>query len=137
MLADETPGRGPAPWRSFNAAIETCLAEYLTFRGRASRSEYWFFALFQVIVNIGAEIADNLTGLHLAPDIGLFAVIAFLALFLPSLAVTSRRFHDAGWSFWWYLMIFLPIFGWLFVLYVLVTRDPAPNRFDVAGEPWL
>lgn len=130
MYDNEIPGRGPAPWRGFNAAIDTCLAEYLTFRGRASRSEYWFFALFAVLVNIAAEIADNLTGLRLASDVGLFATIASLALLIPSLAVTSRRFHDAGWSFWWYLMILLPIVGWIFVLYVLVTRDPLPNRFD-------
>lgn len=134
MLADEYPGRGPGPWRGFNAAIEHCLGEYFTFRGRASRSEYWFFALFSLVVSIGAEIADNLSGLRLAPEIGLFATISALALFFPSLAVTSRRFHDSGWSFWWYLMILLPLIGWLFVLYVLVTRDPLPNRFDAARE---
>ena len=126
--ADE-PERGPAPWRGFNAAIDLCLAKYATFRGRVSRSEYWFFALFGFIVNVGAEIADNLTGLHFAEDVGVFATIAALALFIPSLAATSRRFHDAGWSFWWYLMIFVPVVGWLFILYVLVTRDQMPNRF--------
>lgn len=128
---DEAPG--PAPWRGFNAAIEICLAKYATFRGRASRSEYWFFALFGVLVNIAAEIADNLTGLRLSEGVGVFATIAALALFIPSLAVTCRRFHDSGWSFWWYLTILVPVLGWLFVIYVLVTRDPGPNRFDHPG----
>lgn len=132
MDADETAHRGPAPWRGFNAAIEICFAEYVTFRGRASRSEYWFFALFCVLANIAAGIADNLTGFRIAEDVGAFGTIVSLAVFLPSLAVTSRRFHDAGWSFWWYLMVFLPVVGWIFVLYVLVTRDPLPNRFDRA-----
>lgn len=131
MLDNEEPGRGPAPWRGFNSAIEVCLAEYFTFRGRASRSEYWFFALFTLLMSIGGEIADNLSGFRIAPDVGLFGTILAIALFIPSLAVTSRRFHDAGWSFWWYLMVFLPVIGWIFIFYVLVTRDQLPNRFDV------
>lgn len=54
-----------------------------------------------------------------------------LAVMLPSLAATSRRFHDAGWSFWWYLVIFVPLIGWIFWIYVLVARpEPSPNRFD-------
>ncbi|MBB5223235.1 uncharacterized membrane protein YhaH (DUF805 family) [Amaricoccus macauensis] len=131
MLDNEEPGRGPAPWHGFNSAIEVCLAEYFTFRGRASRSEYWFFALFMLLMSIGGEIADNLSGFRIAPDVGLFGTILAIALFIPSLAVTSRRFHDAGWSFWWYLMVFLPVIGWIFIFYVLVTRDQLPNRFDV------
>lgn len=131
MLDNEEPGRGPAPWRGFNSAIEVCLAEYFTFRGRASRSEYWFFALFMLLMSIGGEIADNLSGFRIAPDVGLFGTILAIALFIPSLAVTIRRFHDAGWSFWWYLMVLLPVIGWIFIFYVLVTRDPLPNRFDV------
>ena len=131
MLDNEEPGRGPAPWRGFNSAIEVCLAEYFTFRGRASRSEYWFFALFMLLMSIGGEIADNLSGFRIAPDVGLFGTILAIALFIPSLAVTSRRFHDAGWSFWWYLMVLLPVIGWIFIFYVLVTRDQLPNRFDV------
>jgi uncharacterized membrane protein YhaH (DUF805 family) len=131
MLDNEEPGRGPAPWRGFNSAIEVCLAEYFTFRGRASRSEYWFFALFATLIGYGAGIADNLSGFQVAPDFGLFTMIVTLALFIPGLAVISRRFHDAGWSFWWYLMVIIPVIGWFFVIYVFVTRDPLPNRFDV------
>lgn len=130
MSMETEPTRGPAPWRGFNAAIDHCLGNYATFAGRASRSEYWFFALFGVLVNVAGELADNLTGLRISHDVGLFSTIAALAMFIPSLAVTSRRFHDSGWSFWWYLTIVVPIVGWLFVLYVLVTVDAGPNRFD-------
>ncbi|MFT3973694.1 MAG: DUF805 domain-containing protein [Amaricoccus sp.] len=129
MVDQEVTSAGPAPWRGFNAAIEACFAGYATFRGRASRSEYWFFALFGALANVAAAIADNLSGLHVASDVGLFGTLVSLALLIPSLAVTSRRFHDADWSFWWYLMIFLPVIGWIFVIYVLVSRDPVPNRF--------
>lgn len=132
MDIDERPRRGPAPWRGFNAAIEVCLAEYATFRGRASRSEFWFFWLFGLLLNIAAETADSLTRLRLVEDVGLFATVVALALLVPSLAVASRRMHDAGWSFWWYLMILVPVVGWIFLIYVLVTRDPLPNRFDSA-----
>ena len=130
MEMSEATARGPAPWRGLNAAIETCFAEYVTFRGRASRSEFWVFMLFCVLANIAAGIADSLSGFRVSEDVGAFGTIVSLAVFLPSLAVTSRRFHDSGWSFWWYLLVFLPVVGWLFVLYVLVTRDPGANRFD-------
>ena len=52
-------------------------------------------------------------------------------MLVPSLAAASRRFHDAGWSFWWYLLVIVPVLGWLFVLYVAVSKaEPGPNRFD-------
>lgn len=130
MHSDETPRVGPAPGRRFGEAFEVCFNEYFTFSGRASRSEYWYFTLFVILASIAAGIADGMAGLSVGADIGLFGAIVSLVTFVPNLAVTSRRFHDAGWSFWWYLLIFVPVVGWALVLYVLVTLDPAPNLFD-------
>lgn len=133
MQADDARRPGPAPWRGFNEAFEVCFNEYFTFSGRASRSEFWFFTFFVIVAGIVGTAADSLTGLRVSPEIGLFGTIVSLVTFIPNLAVTSRRFHDAGWSFWWYLLILVPIVGWVFVLYVLVTLDPFPNRFDRRG----
>ena len=34
----------------FVQAIKSCLGQYATFSGRATRSEFWWFFLFQVLV---------------------------------------------------------------------------------------
>lgn len=95
----------------FKEAVNSVLKQnYANFQGRASRSEYWFFALFVFIV------AAILTGLLFATvdfntqqvsGLG-YVVIAILAVFylailIPSIAVAVRRLHDRNMSGWWYL----------------------------------
>ena len=133
---------------TFKDAVSTCFGKYATFRGRASRSEMWWFHLFIYIlilplVGIGMFLAIRQTeasGVSLdqiAQDpklltasggaaifcLGL-AVLVFLATFLPSLAVTIRRLHDRNMSGWWYLGFVLlgqiPIVGAVISLATLV-----------------
>lgn len=116
------PRTGPAPGMGFVEAVRACFNRYVTFSGRASRSEFWWFILFTFVVGTVAGMIDG--------GNGLLSILVGLLIFLPQLAVTSRRFHDAGWSFWWYLMVLLPVLGWVFVLYVLVSKpEPTPNQF--------
>jgi uncharacterized membrane protein YhaH (DUF805 family) len=70
----------------------------VVFDGRAARSEYWFFMLFQVL----AYAVAGILGGRLAP-------LLSLALFLPMLAVQVRRLHDQGRSGWFYLLVFIPL----------------------------
>lgn len=82
----------------FATALRTCLTQkFFCFRGRASRAEFWWFCLFNVILNI-------LTGLmgSIAPTLASItsAVLALWLLF-PSLGVTTRRLHDRNLSGWW------------------------------------
>lgn len=88
------------------------LFKYADFNGRARRSEYWLFFLFQVIAYIGiivvtaalAASGSILTGVGIG--LLMFVVVA-LGCFLPNLAVTVRRLHDSGRSAWW-LLLYLP-----------------------------
>lgn len=127
---------GPAPRMGFGEAVRYCLSNYAKFSGRASRSQYWFFTLFLVAVNLGITLIDLVTGATVEPigagGMTLMAISVLFALgtFIPSLAVSSRRFHDAGWSFWWFLLILVPLAGVVFVFVVSLLRDPNPNRFD-------
>ena len=123
-------GGGPAPWMGFIEAIRYCFAQYATFSGRASRSQYWFFILFLTLCNVAATLVDFAVMGTSGEQIRIVSGIFSLAVFIPCLAVTSRRFHDAGWSFWWFLMVLIPLLGGIFALYVVLTRDPGPNRFD-------
>ena len=78
---------------NFGQAISTCLTKYATFSGRASRPEFWWFFLFQILVWIGASfISEMLSGL------------VSLALLVPALAVGARRLHEIGRTGWWQLL---------------------------------
>jgi len=97
------------------------LKQYADFNGRARRTEYWMFFLFNMIFTIIAMVLDNVLGIAMG-EIGYGPLygIYVLALFLPGLAVGVRRLHDVGKSGWMMLIALIPIIGaiWLFVLMV-------------------
>lgn len=93
---------------------------YANFKGRARRSEYWFFILMYFIIAIIAVMIDGGLGLNFAPlPYGYVYILVALAHFIPSLAVAVRRLHDVGKSGWFYFIILIPLIGaiWLLVLF--------------------
>jgi len=104
----------------FVQAIKSCLGQYATFSGRASRSEYWWFFLFQVLVMVATGmLGDVINGL------------ASLALSLPALAVGTRRLHDIGRTGWWQLLLLTGI-GFFVLLYWWV--QPTDGASNIYGE---
>ena len=102
---------------NFGQAISNCLSNYATFSGRASRSEFWWFFLFQVLASVAASmLSEKLSGL------------VSLALLLPALAVGARRLHDIGKSGWWQLLMISGI-GLVVLIYwwVQPTADDVSN----------
>jgi uncharacterized membrane protein YhaH (DUF805 family) len=91
----------------FGEAIGETIFNYMNFRDRASRAEYWWWVLFAVIVGIVAAILDLL--LFYGWENGPFAIVTNLALFFPGLSVTVRRLHDTNRSGWWVLLLFVLI----------------------------
>lgn len=99
----------------FGEAVRTCLREkYFTFSGRASRSEYWYFYLFNVIIwvvfiGIFAAMASGTSGGIESISTGVLVVggIIAVALYIPLIAAMVRRFHDRDMSGWWVLGLFL------------------------------
>lgn len=91
-----------APSRSFGGAIGACFRNYITFSGRASRSEYWYFVLFVFLVSIALSVLDvALFGSGFDDDVSPLSSLFSLAVLLPMLAVTWRRLHDTDRSGWW------------------------------------
>lgn len=130
---------------NFKDAVRTCVKEkYATFQGRASRSEFWWFNLFVWIVAfplgiIGFAFIDFNTGEPSTLSIVFFilAGVFWLAMFIPLISATVRRFHDRNLSGWWYLLIIaasmIPVVGWMasvaqIVICVMKGND-GDNRF--------
>lgn len=120
------------PMLSFGKAVSICLnKKYTTFKGRARRSEYWYFVLFQSIVLVIATILDNFVGLTFEYSFyGWLYLLCGLALLLPALGVGFRRLHDVGHSGWWILISLIPFVGAI-VLLVFWCSDSqmGPNKY--------
>jgi len=109
--------------------IKVMRDNYINFKGRARRKEYWMFTLVYVIILMGCTALDNMFGTVFMMDGGALGEISMgygwvyticgLAHFLPALSLVVRRLHDVGKSGWFYLIILIPLIGiiWLLVLY--------------------
>ena len=107
------------------------LKKYAVFSGRARRKEYWFFALFNVIIIIALTLIDVSAGLYdVVADIGLLSGLYSLAVFVPSIAVSVRRLDDTDRTGWWLLIAFIPLIGAIVLLvFVLLDSTPGDNRY--------
>lgn len=95
------------------------LKKYAVFEGRARRSEYWYFVLFNTLISLGLTILDESAGLY-----G-FGTNTFysLAVLVPSIAVGVRRMHDVGKSGWFLL---IPIYN---LILAVTEGEKGPNEY--------
>lgn len=106
------------------------LKKYAVFGGRAGRSEYWYFFLFNLIVSLALGVIDGGAGLTFGPGLGVLGLIYALAVFLPSLGVGIRRLHDTNRTGWWFLISVVPIAGFIILLIYFIQEGTAgPNRY--------
>lgn len=102
-----------------------CWKKYLVFGGRARRSEYWYFWLFNIIASFIIGFADGMAGAN-----NLLILLYSLASILPGLGVMVRRLHDTDHSGWWFWVGLIPIVGSIILLVLLVSDStPGNNRF--------
>ncbi len=135
----DAPSRGGVtePHRAlgFGEAVGACLRQYATFSGRAQRSEYWWWALFNTLVIGALVLSSGVAGADAAAQ-DMIAGVAVLVLLLPSLAVTVRRLHDIGRSGWWVLIGVVPVVGSIILLvFAMLPGTLGPNRFGPAPVP--
>jgi len=132
---------------------------YAEFSGRSRRKEYWMFALLNIIIytvlygfiiaSMGPTMMDAAmqaeAGLEptIAPTgmmagagiVGILLVVYALAVFIPSLAVMVRRFHDQDKSGWFVLLAFIPFVGGIILLvfmclvFMCLDGTKGENRF--------
>jgi len=120
------------------SAIKTCLRKYASFSGRASRNEFWWFA----IASLGLAIIIEWLDVALLGDalliIGPFSFAPLLhpyllALLLPLSAVFVRRLHDTGLS-GIVIPFSLPVI-WALSALDTPPMDPSHDRMDFRS--WL
>ncbi|HEJ9485948.1 DUF805 domain-containing protein [Proteus sp. GOKU] len=120
-----------------NWYLEVIKNNYANFSGRARRKEYWMFTLVNTIIitvlyAILMSSIDMNTGetSSLGSIVGIIIGIYSLAIIVPSLAVTIRRFHDQDKSGWMFLLAFIPAVGGLIVfVFMCLEGTKGDNRF--------
>jgi uncharacterized membrane protein YhaH (DUF805 family) len=126
------------------------MRKYAVFSGRASRREYWMFALIAFATMIACFFLDPLLGIYILPDvfktsssaefngkvvasqhdgIGILTAISYLVHLIPGLAVAIRRFHDSNKSAWTMLLALVPFVNF-YLFYLLCRRGTqGPNSY--------
>jgi len=99
------------------------LKKYAEFTGRASRTQYWMFILFYLLIYIGFSVLDAFIGQEI------LSILYSLALLLPSISVATRRLHDTGRSGWWQLIVLIPIIGLIILIVFLVQDSHEDNEY--------
>lgn len=117
---------------SFSEAIGSGFRNIFRWSGRASRSAFWWFYLFLIIV-FGATY---LTERHLlGSDATDLITVVSLILFLPIVSVSIRRLHDWNRSGWWVLLGIVPLLGSLLLLLMMLPNSSSePNEWGPDPE---
>ena len=112
---------------TFKEAVERAIMQnYCNFDGRASRSEYWWYVLFNTLLGfaIGIVFVWSETMMDIVSG------VAGLALLLPGLGLAVRRLHDIGKSGWWLLIGLIPLIGAIILLiWYCKESQMQPNEY--------
>jgi uncharacterized membrane protein YhaH (DUF805 family) len=101
------------------------LTNYAQFEGRASRAEFWYFALASMLINLGLRAFE-----YVALGSHLLVILYGFALVVPNIAVATRRLHDSDRSGWWQLLALVPVIGWIvLIVFLALEGQPNENRF--------
>ena len=128
-----------------------CIKNYTLFKGRASRTEFWYFILYWAIFYVIIIAVDRVLGFNfinlktlpfseyiplanLYDEVGLLTVIYRPLTILPSLAVISRRLHDINRSGWWCLMCVTPL---VIILIIFLCKKSDENKNQFGPKPSL
>jgi uncharacterized membrane protein YhaH (DUF805 family) len=108
------------------------LKKYAVFEGRARRKEYWMYQLFNMLALLALYIPSILIGVALdSPAVAaILPGLYVLAVIVPTIAVSVRRFHDQDKSGWWYLLALIPSVGAIIlIVFMCIEGTPGPNQY--------
>ena len=117
----------------FPEAAKSGFKHYATFSGRATRSEYWYWVLFIILVSAGMRVLDVVAfgaNIHDPGTLYPLSTLFSLTTLLPSLAVAARRLHDINRSGWWLLILLIPLIGFIvFLVWACQESNPGDNQY--------
>lgn len=125
---------------TFSQSIKSVFSKYADFSGRATRSEYWYFYLFNFLVvmvyyiALFAMLVSGSRDSSAAGYLSVMFIIYALVMTIPSLAVTVRRLHDTGHSGWWIFLNLIPVIGSI-VLFIWFITDSDPDTNEYGDNP--
>jgi uncharacterized membrane protein YhaH (DUF805 family) len=127
---------------NFVESVKSVYGNFVNFSGRACRSEYWWFVLFNLIVSVvigfvevslglgSGMVSSGGGGVSASFAGGPLSIIWMLINLIPSIAVGVRRLHDTDRSGWWLLIALIPIVGGIILIVWFATKGTTgPNRF--------
>lgn len=127
----------------FLLAIKLGFKNYLKFKGRSARFEFWYWQLFSGIFSFIVTLLDKEFFQSPFSEMGPAGFVFFCGAALPSLTVSVRRLHDIGKSGKWLFLLLLPVVGgfWLWVMFAEKScegenefgPDPFEGRRDKFG----
>ena len=125
---------------TLSAAVQSGFGNYATFNGRATRSEFWWWQLFVLLVAFAGGIVDGIINLNSDVVAYLWALVTLL----PGLAVSVRRLHDTDMSGWWLFIMMVPFIGAVLLIawwisegtigYNRFGADPRPKEVSLHGQ---
>ncbi|WP_374356762.1 DUF805 domain-containing protein [Chitinimonas sp.] len=104
---------------TFVESIRTCFTKFADFNGCASRSEFWWWALFNLLAGVVLGIVSDKLSL-----------VFSLVTLVPYIAVTARRLHDTDRSGWFQLIGLIPIIGWIVLIVWCAQEGKSPNKYS-------
>lgn len=140
-IAADMPGDGsgppafdaPAPGpdypveTSFVPSFVQGVTRYVDFAGRSNRPEFWWYQLAVFLLGLLTSAIDGaVLGMPVTNT------IVSLGLFIPGIAVGVRRLHDISRSGWWYLLVLVPIIGWIVLLVWFCQPGHDDNRWGAS-----
>ena len=122
-----------------------CMKNYTLFKGRASRTEFWYFMLYWstfyiIIIAIDRVLGGNFINFETLPfsefiplanlveEVGLLTLIYRPLTIVPSLAVISRRLHDINKSGWWCITCVTPLII-ILIIFLCKKSDEKENKY--------
>jgi len=110
---------------NFVESIQTCYKKFFDFSGRASKSEYWWFQLYNAIIYVLSFVFQG--------DLVLLLSILIIVNLIPVYAVGVRRIHDSDKSGWFVLISLIPLIG--LYIFVLLLQDGSKGKNRFGAKP--
>lgn len=111
-------------------SVKTVLNNYANFDGRSGRAEFWWWALAYFVGYLLVTTVSRMLGMG-----GLLGWLYWLALIVPSVAVSIRRFHDIGKPALWAIAMFIPLVNLIVALIFLTKPSDSANQYGAGPQP--